>query len=476
MAAPERPALPAWLESLRPGERAVPSPNEQQNFFSPDLIDKDALPGWMRPESAEGSHSDQYPALRPALLPTSNTDRGHSLITASSLIDEQSLPSWIQENSLGQEDSLGAHYSTERNISAASLVQPGAMPEWMKNAEHYPVTPPSIPAAPASQYASPDIPLQGMAANSLIDPQVLPTWMSTHDELSASTATTGQSGLAAGSLLDMNALPDWLRENKQEQHIRAEVVLPVQAWQAPAMHGEQSASSLIDVDTLPEWLRAATDPAQREEPPATPPADGPAIPPHVEAIRSIPSRPRSRKGSCEESEAAANIFASMLSVTSPPAYFASQSPSNVTSFPSPQEQSQQVMPQVESALPPARGQVGQSNRVMPQMDSVILVPQPVVTGPASSYPPGRGEYQQPMSPQQAPGTLLQQPMSPQQAPGMLPQQSANPSVLPIGAQMLSDSSPSTPKSTKRGILEIVRRILGIVRDWFSRKLQKGHRR
>src|SRR5947209_172808 len=86
MAAPEKPELPAWLESLRTGEHpAVPAsdPSTQRGLRSAfqysgsDLVDEGTLPGWMRSEnldSPENAASGPYPAWRSASMPAPHTD------------------------------------------------------------------------------------------------------------------------------------------------------------------------------------------------------------------------------------------------------------------------------------------------------------------------------------------------------------------------------------------------------------------
>jgi hypothetical protein len=126
MTALEKPELPAWLESLRTGEHPAVSTSGPLNFHGPEPGDEGALPGWMRSENADPSEGT-YPARRPASMPAPQTDgeyippRG---IAASSLIDEQALPSWMQENNPSRQSAPG-------NISASSLVQPDALPDWM---------------------------------------------------------------------------------------------------------------------------------------------------------------------------------------------------------------------------------------------------------------------------------------------------------------------------------------------------------
>src|SRR5712691_8279199 len=106
MGTPEQPELPAWLETLRSSERPTSSTAGNTggtNFSAADFVDEGMLPSWMRPErtdAADTSPADSQPARRPASQPAPNTDnaflptRGMS---ASSLIDEQFLPSWMQE-------------------------------------------------------------------------------------------------------------------------------------------------------------------------------------------------------------------------------------------------------------------------------------------------------------------------------------------------------------------------------------------
>src|SRR5438270_5546041 len=125
MGAPGRPELPAWLESLRTGEHPAGAPS---SFSVSDLIDEGTLPGWMRTENAdspENAPSGPYPAWRPASMPAPHSDSEFGpprVIAASSLIDEQSLPSWMQENNSSQQ-------SVQSGLSASSLVQPESLPD-----------------------------------------------------------------------------------------------------------------------------------------------------------------------------------------------------------------------------------------------------------------------------------------------------------------------------------------------------------
>jgi hypothetical protein len=404
------PELPSWLESLRAGEQPAASTGDQQNNSIADFIDKNALPSWMRPESAEYISADQSSPLWSASTPASNAG-GSSVppegISANSLIDEQSLPSWMQE-----------HQSAppfQRDIQASSLLQPEALPEWIRNA-------PQQPAARAETADSPTpaIPPQGILGNSLIDPQAIPAWMSGHrqDGSEELTSVGVQSGLAARALVDMNALPNWLRESGQEQRsVHTETKSPGQSEQTPTMSGNLSAPSLIDMKALPNWLRPATEQGSAEKPASPSPAYG-LIPPRVESVR-VPSRPRGEMGPREQSEVAANVFASMLGVAASTSHLSSQPPQASVYPPPGQSQPQQVRPQMSGVAPgPQLGVMG--------------------SAPMAGYSPAPGGYPH-----------NQQSRTPQYPP-------ANPAAMPLHSQ----ADPNA-RSIKRGFLETIR-------SWFSR--------
>src|SRR2546421_12625442 len=81
MAEQSQPELPAWLETLRSGERPNASTTGTPNFSSGELIDEGMLPSWMRAEGSEmvdNSPSGKYPAQRSASMPGPNTDSAFS--------------------------------------------------------------------------------------------------------------------------------------------------------------------------------------------------------------------------------------------------------------------------------------------------------------------------------------------------------------------------------------------------------------
>ena len=97
----DQPALPAWLETLRADRRPAPA-SSSAPFPSVNMPNEDAIPDWMRSGSLEGADATppgSFPAPRPASTPAPNTDGVYmqSNMSANSLIDEQSLPSWLRE-------------------------------------------------------------------------------------------------------------------------------------------------------------------------------------------------------------------------------------------------------------------------------------------------------------------------------------------------------------------------------------------
>ena len=307
----EQSELPSWLESLRVNERPN-SPTSGQPFFSPaDLIDEGALPSWMRPENAEmmeKGNSGKYPVWRPASLLAPNTDNAiipPKGFPASSLIDEQSLPSWVQ----------GGDRQNVQPPTGAPFAAPG---------NQVPVN--SFTQDP-SNFGS-ITPPQRLSAQDLVDPRAIPQWMSGQpDQLGQQagrpreTAPQSEpSRLSASSLLDVNSLPAWLREEEQQQGQPGQVRVNTPGELGPSEGSRLTAASLIDVNALPHWLRSLETQQQAGMPPLGNAHPGASGAPHIENVR-VPSRPRSEVAPREESEVAANVFSSMLGVASSAPHF-----------------------------------------------------------------------------------------------------------------------------------------------------------
>ncbi len=308
-------ALPAWLESLRAGERSAAPVNNTPPFSAPNFVEEGSLPSWMRPERGEGSgNTDANPVVSayPGQGAVAQPGQG---ITAQSLVDENALPPWLSEGKIA-----AAQSSPAQPIQASSLVEQEDVPEWMKTLQPQSSTPFSNERRPEPKPVAPSQPLSGMSAHDLIDPQAVPDWMKAQGnqgnasaprgmaqdmggQQSAQTTqrNTGQSmpnqmaGFSAASLLDENALPQWLHESgsnaRQSNQSAAGGVgngwgsvpspsypaasntgtyTPMQdnSWSAqvppqtpmgsPSQQGQgMPASSFIDEDALPPWLRTA---------------------------------------------------------------------------------------------------------------------------------------------------------------------------------------------------------------------------
>jgi len=333
MGAQEQSELPAWLESLRVGERPPTSAAAPSNFSTADFIDEGPLPIWMRSERAETPEPPNVPMPEHlAAFSDQAPDQGNFPpmgLAAQSLIDEKSLPSWMKDNKQPSTPPTG--------FSASSLLQQDSVPDWMKTLQPPSTTPP--PSATPSSYKeqaskgpsrSFDQPNQpdrnaglpsmgpasgGFSAHDLIDQQALPSWMKPQNERNAPVPQTepfarpepqgmnmNRSGLSASSLLDANSLPQWMRENGSDSKAKPEppqstwLASPATGWSdshtpstnsgwleaqmpsspsgainaTPAPGANLAASSFIDPNALPEWLRNASDSRPQTGQPAQP--------------------------------------------------------------------------------------------------------------------------------------------------------------------------------------------------------------
>jgi hypothetical protein len=319
--------IPAWLESLKAIERPTPPPSGQPDFPVADLVEQNALPGWMRPDSAaQKSESGKRPALRPAWMAGPNTDAGNAgpvapgSLSAGSLIDSTSLPAWMRSD-----QPTGGHPG---QIAASSLIEPDRLPGWLTGQPSSP--PQSNQLSPLPQTQQPGQAFESSASPySTRPPQAgalsQSTWQGPLNE------RQGQQGIAASSLLDVGALPQWLQEGSQAG--------------AQSGPGGLSAGSLIDMNNLPGWLRDAEQEPRGGHPSSAPGVlgrpgiydapGGQGMPPRIESMR-VPSRPRAEMAPLEQSEMAANVFSSMLGVASTP-------PAPADNYPT--QQSFQPMPQ-----------------------------------------------------------------------------------------------------------------------------------
>jgi len=478
----EQSELPAWLESLRTSERpsgSKASADGQAGYMSPEFSEEGALPSWMRSEKldlSEAGNSAKIPAWRPSSMPAPNTDSDFlppAGFAASSLIDEQSLPSWLQEKQ------PGASSPAPKNIEASSLVQPDALPDWIRNLPQSQQSSAAQPPAPgnnppfagqnnqAAGMANPAPAPQGFSARELIDQQALPSWLAGQTSSPTQANPPGsqaafhnqvpspapgqpgpQSGIGASSLIDTNSLPGWLRESEQGQgypqqgYMQAQNIRPGQPGQAPngnSNGGNLTGASLIDMNSLPGWLRAAEEGQGRQESMGTARSTPSGNPPRVEHV-PVPGRPRGEVGQYEQSEVAANVFSSMLGVASSAPYFPSQpgsTPGYQQGFQGESFQQQPAptqMRQMPAQSPNPSGALPQANNAIPTMQPGL---------PGQGYLPGGPQAY-------APGTPGQQ----------LPPYSGAASPSQINNGQRPGANPSGGKPARRGFIETIR-------SWFS---------
>jgi hypothetical protein len=463
------PVMPAMQTGSSTEKQSAPS----MGFQAGSLIDERSLPAWMRENQGGGQA-----AVSPQNMP------------ASSLVDQQSLPPWLKESGqvaqqqtppTGNRYNLSAPTPTapvanqyglpiqtpitppagstripqtppasdppQQGFSAHDLLDMQAMPGWMSGTPG-PGTPPTRPVPTG----------QGFAAGELIDQRSVPTWMKDlqgqdkSDPRSAmgvpvngSGQTWGQGqgtasgeGMPAGSLLDMNSMPAWMREDQQGNS---------QATQ-PGPQG-MAAGSLIDMGALPAWLRNADNTPSNAhtsgrlgQPPARP----------------VPSRPRNEMASQEQSEAAANVFSSMLGVAASTPALPGQEQMPGTHLGVAQGQPMSPMPpsqQAQPNLPPWQQQpapgMGQYNQGAQPPMWQMSGPMPMVGQNPYATPTGQAGNMGNMPPRANAINNMEQPAW----NGISPMDRA-PSGANAGAGGNNASEPPTASTKKKGFFDSIR--------------------
>ncbi len=395
----EQQELPAWLESLRAHERPLASgQGDRQPFSMDELVDENSMPHWMRrdqPKVSESGNSDAFPVLSTNAQPGAGPEEQAfpaSGLAAGSLIDEQSLPSWMRNSQEGAQPAAG------QSLSARSLVDQQALPPWIKElsqsgqmpavspmstpsarsgAQQYglppqaPVTPPAIsrvapvPQTPPMQGYAPG---QNFSAHDLIDQRALPDWMKGAQgpgQQAQNRPVPTESGFSAGELIDQQSLPRWMQEQQGQGKagpISARGVPVNGSGQMMGMGQETAgaegmpASTLLDMDSLPSWMRegeqgsgsgmyapggmsagslidkSALPQWMRNAEEGQPGMAGaqPTNSPGYTRGEGIrvPGRPRAEMSVQEQSEAAASVFSSMLGVSASTPVIPGQAPAS----------------------------------------------------------------------------------------------------------------------------------------------------
>jgi hypothetical protein len=365
----QTPITPPSLPSA-PRVPQTPPANEppialSHGFSAHDLLDVQSMPSWMSGAQGPGQGPGSQPPTRPV-----PTDQGFS---AGELIDQRSVPAWMKDLQ-GQEKStpqsaMGVPVSgsgqmtgmgqgiqgtmSGEGMPAGSLLDRNSMPTWMQESQ--------LSSAPQANE-------QGMAAGSLLDANAVPPWMQGNQPNNAPQAN--EQGMSAGSLLDVNSMPAWMRESAQGSAPQGSL---------PAEQG-MAAGSLLDMNSMPAWLRNA-DSGQ----------PGAGIRTGQPQARPVPSRPRNEMAPQEQSEVAANVFASMLGVAASAPALPGQEQTPANNLGVAQGQPMPSMPPFQQAQPslpgwqqPAMNQYNQG--AQPQM---WQVPEAM---PTMSPPPAPNAY------------------------------------------------------------------------------------
>jgi len=236
-----------------------------------------------RNETQNVTGANRPVSLRSSSLPAPSTDGppfSATSFAAQSLIDEQSLPSWMQEG--GASTSL----PPEGGIPAANLVDKGSVPDWMKSLQQQSIgtgmgQPEQVPSIESTvkkvESVSPSSSLtSGFAARDLVDQQSLPSWMAQLGNQNPATSASrdqlvqpesfsqsavneppppiqpGQHGFAARDLIDQQLLPSWMLP-QSGQNVAAPTNREQEKPSDQPLTG-LPASSLLDMNALPSWM------------------------------------------------------------------------------------------------------------------------------------------------------------------------------------------------------------------------------
>ncbi len=177
---------------------------------------------------------------------------------------QEGLPAWLELLRAGERSAIPTNNNNPSKFSAADLVEDGALPSWMRpgrpDVKETAATHQSSPVRSAS-FPGPNtddkkFPPHGLAANSLIDEQALPSWMRENKE---PVAQTPQMDIPASSLIQPEFVPDWLKTMQPQQSsafnpAQSNVSSPKPASPASPLGASFSARDLVDPQSLPSWM------------------------------------------------------------------------------------------------------------------------------------------------------------------------------------------------------------------------------
>jgi hypothetical protein len=201
----------------------------------------------LTPGASSISTETRLPSSKMAPMPVGFQQTGE--FSAVELVDTKALPTWLKEagaqagSTTSKGDQTTPARDAEGKMSASELVDTSVLPVWLRGAEAASTSMPGAtsgvwPAAGVSVSRGASGPATsdqtgGFSAASLVDPDALPEWLRpaqsgalTSGPLSGgktSGADWGekdpreQSGFSAGSLIDPNELPTWMQSQEGTQ-------------------------------------------------------------------------------------------------------------------------------------------------------------------------------------------------------------------------------------------------------------------
>lgn len=315
------------------GRTPQPGPQAAGGLPASSLVDKTALPDWMREleqsenalsrtmgqnppagarpfEAARANNDPLKPAGQPAAggLPSA----GASPFDAAALVDEAALPDWLRSSRETEplplpftvSESVGSMNLGREKKSAerADAADDDALPDWLQQVYSEAHVPPLYEDKPPLSAGPKQI-----SGSDLLDRRAVPTWLkeaaqtSPLDNISdilASTPPAEQpeslapaakerpSSASAGnpdaepisgnSLVDAESLPEWMRNLSDDSPLKGISGSGLGADAAPSgsASGFFSASELVDTAALPTWMQAQEPPASSEA--SARPTDPPA--------------------------------------------------------------------------------------------------------------------------------------------------------------------------------------------------------
>jgi hypothetical protein len=171
--APKPPVPPVQPQYPQPANRqAPPSPSSErpaqfaQGFSARELIDPQALPGWMTQQDGQQGRADS--SLGPMTSLAGSQQGVQQGFSASSLLDPNSLPAWMREGEQKLQSSQSRPTSSPATPAHSSWQAPQAGMQQSGPSWQMPAAPP-MPAAPS--------PNKTIAASSLIEQESLPSWL-----------------------------------------------------------------------------------------------------------------------------------------------------------------------------------------------------------------------------------------------------------------------------------------------------------